>query len=203
MSNLTFPTLNKRSLISCEFSLITNTQSFTSPLTKSVQTSELPGAFWTAVLAFQNVNEVDGRTLKAFTAAMNGMAGRCDLWDMSHSTPSGPAGGVPTVNGANQVGKTLVIDGCTNSITNYMITGDMFSINGELKILTANCNTNSSGNTTLNFMPALRSSPADNTPLVVSSPVCTMGFPDDQQMKQFVMKENRLFNPILSFVERF
>ena len=203
MSTLTFPTLTHRSLNSCEFNLITNTQTFTSPLTKTTQTSELPGSYWVATLSFQNLKEQDGRILKAFVAALNGMAGRCYLWDMSHSAPSGVATGIPLVNGVSQSGKSLITDGWTPSISNIMVAGDLFSVNGELKIVTSNCNSDSGGNAILNFTPALRSSPADNSAITVSSPTCIMRLADDQQMRQFVMKENRLFNPILNFIEVF
>ena len=203
MSTLTFPTLSHRSLISCEFNLITNTQTFTSPLTKSSQTSELPGAFWIATLAFQNLSEADGRILKAFVAEMDGMAGRVYLWDMSHRVPSGIIGGTPLVYGDSQVGKVLNTDGWGSSRTGILLRGDLFGVNGELKIMTVDANSNSSGVSSLNFRPALRSTPTDNLAIITTAPTCIMRLADDQQMRQFVMKENRKFSPILNFVEYF
>lgn len=203
MSTLTFPTLSKRSLASCEFNLVTNTQSFTSPLNKTVQTAELPGAFWLATLAFQNLTEADGRILKAFVASMDGMAGRCYLWDMSHASPSGIATGTPLVKGASQIGKSLTTDGWTASKTGILMAGDLFGVNGELKIMTNSPNSDGSGNATLAFRPALRAVPADNAVITLAAPTCIMRLADDQQMRQFVMKEGRVFNPILNFIEVF
>ena len=48
-------------------------------------------------------------------------------------------------------------------------------------MLTADAISDVSGNCTLNFKPALRTSPADNAPITTARPSCTMVLADDMQ----------------------
>ena len=94
-------------------------------------------------------------------------------------TPRGIATGTPLVNGASQTGNTLVTDGWTTGITNIMRAGDYFHFDTptskrELKMITADVNSDGGGNATLTFEPPLRESPANNAALVVSSASCIM-----------------------------
>lgn len=89
--------------------------------------------------------------------------------------------GSPQVNGGSQTGSSLTIDGATANVTGWLKAGDYFEVNGELKMLTADVNTNGSGQATLTFKPALRESPADNTAITVLNPACEMILADDQQ----------------------
>lgn len=75
------------------------------------------------------------------------------------------------VNGASQTGGKLIIDGLPTSTNGLALAGDWFEINGELKRLTADLNSDGSGNGYLIFEPTLRASPADNTPIVFRSPM--------------------------------
>ena len=75
------------------------------------------------------------------------------------------------VNGASQTGSKLIIDGLPTSTNGLALAGDWFEVNGELKRLTADLNSDSSGNGYLIFEPGLRNSPADNTPVIFRSPM--------------------------------
>jgi hypothetical protein len=75
------------------------------------------------------------------------------------------------VNGASQTGSRLIIDGLPTSTNGLARAGDWFEINGELKRLTADLNSDSSGNGYLIFEPTLRVSPADNAPVIFRSPM--------------------------------
>lgn len=75
------------------------------------------------------------------------------------------------VNGASQTGGKLIIDGLPTSTNGLAFAGDWFEVNGELKRLTADLNSDGSGNGYLIFEPTLRASPADNTPVVFRSPM--------------------------------
>lgn len=175
MTVLTFPTL---SIIprpsSLEWGLQSNTLSFTSPLNGTVQTLELPGARWKASFILENLPASDSALMEAFLIQLRGQAGRFYLWNFARETPRGSAGGTPLVNGAGQSGTSLIIDGCAASQTNWMLAGDYFGVNGELKMLTAPVNTNGSGQATLVFEPPLRSSPADNAAITLTKPICKM-----------------------------
>lgn len=195
MSTLTFPTLSAAPAV-CRFSLVPNTQRFESPLNRTVQTVELPGARWTATLEFRGISHADARTLKAFFAQLRGMAGRFYLGDYSHRTPAGSAAGTPLVNGASQTGSSLITDGWTPSQSNLLLPGDYIGVNGELKIITAACSSDGSGNATLTFEPPLRAAPLDNAPITVAAPKCTMRLLDDEQDQIIIDPERR---PTITF----
>lgn len=163
------------------FSLKPNSQSFQSPLTKTTQTMEMPGARWVAVVTWSELVRAEIRTLRAFLAQLRGRAGRVYLWDMSMETPEGVATGTPLVMGAAQVGSSLVTDGWTASVTGILLTGDYIGVGGELKTLIADANSNASGQATLVFEPPLRASPADNAAITLIKPTCIFRLLDDDQ----------------------
>ena len=181
MSTLSFPTWSRSAPSQMSFSLVANTMSFSSPLTRSVQTSELPGARWAAKMTFQNLTDADVRIFKAWINKLSGMAGRFYLWDFTHPVPSGTAAGSPLVNGASQVGRTLITDGWTASQSGLLLPGDYFGVNGELKVITAPAVSDSDGNATLEFESPLRASPDNNAVITITRPTCTMMLDDDKQ----------------------
>jgi hypothetical protein len=75
------------------------------------------------------------------------------------------------VNGASQVGGAINIDGLPTSTNGLALAGDWVEINGELKRLTADLNSNGSGQGYLMFEPTLRTAPADNTPVIFRNPM--------------------------------
>ena len=180
MTTLTFPSLVPQS---CEWALVSNTQAHRSPLNGTVQTLELPGSRWAATLRFDNLNQADTRTMVAFLAKLRGRAGRFYLYDHSLAAPRGIATGTPLVKGASQTGASLITDGWTISQTGILKAGDYIGVNGELKIVTADVNSDGIGDATLSIEPPLRSSPADNAAITVTRPTCTMMLADDDQTK--------------------
>jgi len=163
------------------FGLQTNTQRFESPLTKNVQRILLSGGRWVLSASLPAMNRQQMAPWQSFFLQLEGGVNTFYGFDPDGKTPRGAATGTPLVNGASQTGSSLIIDGCTANVTNWMMAGDYFSVNGQLVMVTANANTNGSGQTTLNFKPALRSSPADNAPLTVQNATCTMILSDDMQ----------------------
>jgi len=163
------------------FSLKPNTQAFQSPLTKATQTMELPGARWAAVITWQDLTEAEIRVLRAFLARLRGRAGRVYLWDMAFETPAGVATGTPVVAGAGQSGATLATSGWTPSTTGILKTGDYIGVNGELKMVTADADSDAGGLATLAIEPPLRASPADAAALTTVKPTATFRLLDDDQ----------------------
>lgn len=180
MTTLTWPTSLPRPS-GLTFSLRPNSQAFQSPLTKSTQTMEMPGARWVAVVTWSELIKPEIRALRAFLAKLRGRAGRVYLWDMSLETPDGIATGTPLVMGAAQVGSSLVTDGWTNSVTGILLTGDYIGVNGELKTLVSDADSDAGGQATLVFEPPLRTSPADNAAITLIKPTCTFRLLDDDQ----------------------
>lgn len=179
MSILTFPTLRAPS--SSTFQLVTNTLGFQSPLNKTTQTLELPGARWVFALTYQNLTDSERRILKAFIAQLRGAAGRFYLWDHNQPYPSGIATGTPVVNGAGQTGSSLSVSGWTASKTGILKAGDYFQVGTELKMMVADANSNGSGIATLTFEPPLRAAPANGASIITTRPKCIMRLKDDEQ----------------------
>lgn len=178
MTTLTWPTLTRTAPRVLDFSLVPNTQSFSSPLSGAVQTIEMPGARWKVSFMLENLTEADSALLQAFLVKLRGRAGRFYLHNFARTEPRGTQRGTPLVKGASQTGTTLAIDGCTAGAT--LLAGDFFAVNGELKMVVANATADGAGEMTLTFEPPLRSSPADNAMLTLSSPVATFMLVGDE-----------------------
>lgn len=165
------------------FGLVTNTQTFQSPFTRNTQRLILGLGLWSASYTLRRMRRSEqlAADWMAFFLQCQGQANAFDAYDPDRKSPRGALGGTPLVNGAGQTGNTLAIDGCTPGVVNWARAGDYFSCNGELKQLTAPVTTNGSGQATLTFQPAMRSSPPDNTPLNFDRPTCTMILVDDKQ----------------------
>lgn len=122
-------------------------------------------------------------------------------WSGLHSAYAGPA---PLVAGADQAGKSLIIDGATASATIFL-PGDYFHVVAggakELKIVTQACTANGSGQAVVSFEPALRAAPADNAPLAIASPVCAFGLVNPEAA--WDMDVNGFLGMSLDFIERF
>ncbi len=152
------------------FELVSNTRTYTSPLTNAVQTASRKGSLWKASLQFNNLSGDDRKVMQAFLVKLNGQQHRFTLQDHSH-TPRGAGGGTLRVNGASQSGTTLVCDGATASVTNYLRAGDYISFNNELHMVVADADSDASTNVTLSIAPPIRKTPADDTIVDYTIPV--------------------------------
>ena len=74
------------------------------------------------------------------------------------------------VDGAGQLGKKLDIEGADPNDVLFKV-GEYFSVNGELKVVTAECVTDSQGKATVDFEPPLRSMPSSGDEIEMFSPV--------------------------------
>ena len=190
MPTLTFPTLSKAPAV-CRFSLVPNTQTFESPLNRTVQTIDLPGARWLFALEYRAISLADARLLKAFFAKLRGRAGRFYLGDYTHKAPAGTALGSGMIKGAGQTGNSLITDNWTANQAALLLPGDYVGINGELKLITEVIAADAFGEATLVFEPPMRTSPPDDTVLVVSNPTCTFMLKDDEQDQVVIDPERR------------
>lgn len=168
MTTYAYPTLSRApSEMALEF--ISNTNIFTSPLNGAIQTVDRGGERMLIRVSYRNMKTADRAELIAFLMKLNGQQHRVNL--PFHALDNqGAFGGTPLVAGASQTGTSINIDGCSNSITDWMKAGDVFSFNGEMKVATADADTDGSGTTTLNFYPRIRTAPADNTAIETSNP---------------------------------
>lgn len=160
--------------------MFSNTQIFQSPLTRSVQTLSLTGSRWNANFKLPPMKIDLASTWFAFLSELEGRNGRFYA-NPPNKTPRGNAGGTPLVNGASQTGKSLITNGWTSGVNNILMKGDFIELaNGELKMITANVNSDGGGNATLSITPSLRNSPDNASAITTTNPKVTMMLSSDQ-----------------------
>ncbi|MEN6375554.1 MAG: hypothetical protein ABFD75_12370 [Smithella sp.] len=182
MTTLNLPVLSRGNATECNFSLQPNTQSFESPLNKTVQTYELPGAKWLFTATWQNLNQADARIFKAWLASLRGMAGRFYANDLAHKTPSGCISGTLSVNAAAAAGASAISAlSSLISTSNILLPGDYFQVGTELKIVTAAASTNGSGVAAISFEPPLRTALTGTESITYNTPLAIFRLNDDKQ----------------------
>lgn len=180
MAILSFPTLGVPVPSNFHMQLVYNTQAFTSPLNKSGQTLELPGALWTANIVYEALSGDDSAKLEAFLMDLGGMAGRFYLWDLMRPTPRG-VGGTGIITTATTA-KQIAASGFAHSAT-LLKAGDKVGIGGELKTVTADVISDAGGNATISFAPPLRKPLATyiGGAVVTAAPTAVMRLQSDDQ----------------------
>ena len=157
MTTLVLP--SSPSFQTATFGLRSNTQLFTSPLSGSMQTLEMPGAVWTLDAALPPIqNAAWAAAWRVFLTQLRGQAGRFYAGDPLRKVPRGTATGTPLVAGGSQTGASLATDGWTAGVTGVLLAGDYIAFSGgsgrrELHMVTADANSDGSGNATLSIEP--------------------------------------------------
>lgn len=147
-----------------------------SPFTLSQQVVRHAGARWQANITIPSTKREDAEYWNAFLLRLRGRFGTFLLGDPNAATSRGIAAttpGTPVVNGASQTGNELDIDGCPTSRTGYLKAGDYIQLGAgataRLYKVLEDVDTNVSGECTLNVWPDLRSSPIDDSTVVVQN----------------------------------
>ena len=148
----------------------------TSPFTFKQQVVKHSGERWEADVSLPPMNRDDGEEWVGFLLSLGGPYGTFLLGDPLGATPRGSAStapGSPAVNGDDQTGNLLAIDGCPSSATGYLKAGDYIQIgtgaSSRLHKVLQRADSNSGGQATLAIWPALRESPIDGAQIIVSS----------------------------------
>ena len=184
MTTLTFPTLSRPGPTSFVWRKLANTQTFESPLTRSVQTLALPGARWACTATWDNLLDEDARKLAAFMAQLRGASGRFYLHHLARPNIRGTGAGTPLVKGASQTGASLVTDGWTVGTT--LLAGDLVGFGGyELRMVVADATADGSGNMTLTLDEPMRASPSDNSAIDITSPAGIFRLTGDEVASSF------------------
>ena len=155
-----------------------NTKTFRSPFNGASQTVRYPGTRWVCSLTFNNLSDDKSRRLDSLIAELDGEYGRVKIhdWGRGGRTPAGS----PGVNGANQTGTELQTSGWTHGVV-VLERGDYITVNDELKIVTADVTSTSTGTATVTFAPMLRWSPPDGAAIEVAKPYGIFKLKDNQQ----------------------
>lgn len=145
-----------------------------SPFTYRQQVVVHPGQRWEAEISLPPMKRADAEAWVGWLLALRGRSGTFLLGDPLATSPIGNGGGTPLVQGADQTGSTLVIDGCTASQSTYLAAGDYIQLgsgaSSQLYKVTQTASSDIAGNATLEIWPELRSSPADNATITVDAP---------------------------------
>lgn len=156
---------------SLERRLVTATAVAASPFTGTEEVQDWGGEWWDYAIEMARMTGRDGRRLSAFLAALGGPRGRFLFRDPTIRQPGSTL--APLVAGGFQTGGMLVTAGWP-PFAEPLLAGDFFSIGTgaqtRLYQLTADVGTDEAGQATLTFVPRLRSSPADGSPLEISAP---------------------------------
>lgn len=146
-----------------------------SPFTYQAQTYVWSGQVWLADIMLPPMPRAQAEPWVAALSSLNGREGSFLLGDTANKTARGVATGTPLVKGASQTGSDLVTDGWTNGVTGILKAGDWVQLGSgstaRLYKVLVDANSNGSGEATLTLWPKLRSSPADNAALTISSPM--------------------------------
>ena len=147
------------------FELVTNTKSFTSPITGAVQTSSRKGSRWKTTVEIENVSNLSHGWVQGYLARLNGQEHRLLIRDFGAQKMGTYTEGNDTllVDGTSSTGTTLYVKGATPSVTNYFYPGHYLSFGGELHITHGFCSSSSTGTITVPISPPIRNPLADNT----------------------------------------
>jgi len=167
MTTFMFPSITPAST---SFELVTNSKTFRSPLTNSVQTSGRKGSLWKVSMSFKNLHGSERAEMQAFLTKLNGQEHRFYLHDHSF-VRRGIGGGTISVRGGGQTGSTLEVDGASFSVTNYLRAGDYVAFNNELHMVTADCDSNGLGYVSISIAPPIRKPTIDNNLVDYDAPV--------------------------------
>lgn len=160
------------------FYLKRNTRIFESPLNRSVQRLILPGDRWEAVYQLPKMRRQDALAWVVFFNQLRGSVNTFPAYDPEGRTPQGSASGSPTVDGGSQTGYTLDTSNWPTSTT-ILRAGDYVSFGSELKMITSDIASDGSGNATLSFEPAIRTSPSNGSAVTYQNTTVEMIITDD------------------------
>ena len=163
MALITMPTTPafKRST----FELDWNTRKFESPFTRTTQRLLLDGQYWMAEYTLPRMSEETALAWRGFFTALRGNINtfnapdptreRLSTGNIDDLTHRLATNGI-TVSGGHVDNGTHTIK-TQGWIVNHTVAraGDLFSIEGEVKVLTQNARTGADGSVTLHFEPAL------------------------------------------------
>lgn len=177
--------------------LVSNSKTFASTFTGSVQTVRFPGSRWRCSMSFNNLTDEQARVLEAFVAELDGESGRVKISDWARSGLT--QRGKPKVSQPNQYGKLLESkDWLPNSIV--LRIGDYITVNDELKRVTANVISDAQGSATIPIAPILRYAPAVNDLIENEAPYGIFKLTSNDQ-GNFQRKPGILTSTSLSFEE--
>lgn len=185
MSVLSLPvTLPDHEFASIRLRAENRTARTTSPFTLAAQIHVQAGQRWRAEVTLTLRKRADAEQYIAYLSELAGGVGEIHLGDPAGATPRGSWAGSPAVNGANQTGQTLDIDGLTANESGIALAGDYIELGSgttrRLYKVLEDADADVNGEATLNIWPRLRESPGDNAVIVTADTRGTFEIPAQQ-----------------------
>lgn len=174
---LSYPLTPPAALKTCKVTIYRDTKTgiTESEFTYQAQVQVGQGQRWRMDAEMPPMSRADAEEVVSFLIGLNGREGTFLLGDNANKTARGVGTGTPKVEGASQTGYDLNTDGWTAQTAGILKAGDWIQLGtaatSRLYKVMVDANSNTAGEATLTLWPRLRSSPADNATIVVSSPV--------------------------------
>lgn len=131
-------------------------------------------AWWQGTITMPPMSEDEALSWRAFVAKARG---RSNAFQVPVRTGTQSTAN-PLVNGGSQTGYQLITDAW--GVSEAIKAGWYFTLGGQLHIITTNVTANGSGEATITFEPALRSSPANNAAIEIEDPYMTAAMMGDE-----------------------
>ncbi len=154
----------------------TNSVSYSrSPFTFAGQAQEFSGKMWQAVVTLPPMRRAAAEEWIAFLLSLRGQVGTFNMGDPVAAIPRGFARDVDgiLVNGSLTNGSAIVLDNCASNHTGYFKAGDYLQTGTgptqQLFKVLADANTNSSGETSVDVWPDVRTTIANDAAVTVQS----------------------------------
>ena len=130
--------------------------------------TEFPYAVWIAQLPIVPLNREQGEIWTACLAQLSRISNHFKAGPPGYKGAAYKATTLQ-VDGAGQLGMELNLKNAQNNAL-VLRAGEYFEVNGELKIVVANCTADSSGKAKVKFEPPLRAAPYDSANLDSQTP---------------------------------
>lgn len=152
------------------FGIQSNNTEFRSALNNNVQHQAMPGDRWSGTMGFSNRAPEQAQKIKAFLTSLGGSRGRFYLTPPD-AYQNGTLSGTPTVDGAVAINSEILpTAGWDISQSELIKAGDYVEVNGELKMITEDAVSDSSGDSILFISPPLREALAGGESITVDNP---------------------------------
>lgn len=158
------------------------------------------GDRWLFDVTYPRQAKTQAKAIMAFLLSLKGGIGTFIAGDPYHTTPLGIGTGTPVISGAGQTGFSLVTAGWTAGQTGILKAGDYIQIGTyNLHVVLKDANSDGSGNATFDIWPRIRTSPANGSAIVISSPKCLFRLADSNT--GWTVDKEGLYDFALSAVE--
>jgi hypothetical protein len=169
---------------------------------QATQSQVMGAAYFTVKVTIGPRRRSDVRAWEAFISQFADTRNRVRFWDWRFETPAGVAGGAPTINGAGQVGSVINTAGWTHGVAGQLLAGDYVGIDGQLRRVVGQVDSDGAGHATLLLDQPVRASPANGSAVVLTRPT-TFSCARPKRRRAFSLDGAHHMGPTLEFMEVF